>query len=332
MKLIYGIGKVKKNFKNAVLTIGVFDGVHRGHQALIKKAVEKAREINAQAVVMTFDPHPVHILRPETEKPLISSLSYRLRLIEKLGAVVCIVVHFTKRFSQLSPQKFIKRYLVDKIQLKEIFVGDDFRFGQNRSGTLEYFQEAGTKYGFVINALHPVGVTGSCQKKIGSTLIRQLIFEGKLSQAKKFLGRNVAVMGKVVKGDGRGKILGFPTANIYPQQEITPPIGVYAAYVTIIGKSGEHSWTRIETKGINSGSGEGSFFAMVNIGRRPSFKKLNKSINIEAHIFNFDKDIYGKEIIVEFVKKIRNEKNFISQEKLINQLRKDKISVLHHLK
>jgi len=306
MKNIYGIGKVNRNFKNAVLAIGVFDGVHRGHQVLINQAIQRAKEIRGQAVVMTFDPHPVHILRPEVEQPLISSLDYRLRLIEQLGAAACIVVRFTKRFSHLSPQKFIKRYLIDKIQPKEIFVGDDFRFGQNRSGTLEYFQEAGSKYNFSVNILHAVGMRASDQKKIGSTLIRQLISEGKLSQAKKLLGRNAAVMGEVIKGDGRGKTLGFPTANISSPQEIFPPVGVYAAYVILEDKN---------------------YAAMVNVGFCPSFNLSKKQINIEAYILKFKKNIYGKKIIIEFVKKIRNEKEFPTQEKLINQLKKDENKV-----
>jgi len=316
MKVIYGIGKVKKKFKNAVLAIGVFDGVHRGHQVLIKKAVQRAKAINGHALVMTFAPHPVHVLHPGKELPFISSLSYRLKLIEQLGVAACIVVRFTKQFSRLSPQKFIKNYLVDKIQPKEVLVGDDFRFGQNRSGTLTYFQQAGEKYKFSVNVLHSIGVSLSrhcenIQSKIGSTMIRQLISEGKLYRAKKLLGRRVGIMGRVVRGDGRGKLLGYPTINILPHKEVIPPIGVYAARVHL---------------------GDNHYAAMVNIGRRPSFKGLNQKIIIEAHVFNFKKSIYGKEILIEFIKKIRSEKTFISQEKLIGQLKKDEIKVKNVLK
>ena len=300
MKVIYGIGKVKKVFKNAVLAIGVFDGLHVGHQKLIKAAVKKAKSLGGSAIVMTFSPHPVQVLKPKEYLPFVVSLPHRLKLIEQFDVVACVVVHFTKRFSQLAAQKFIKNYLVGRINPTEIFVGNDFRFGKDRSGTIEYFKEAGRKYGFKVNTVFPVKGGGS---KIGSSRIRRLITEGKLYAAKHFLGRNVSIMGKVARGDQRGKKLGFPTANIHPQNSVVPPIGVYAAYVVIDRKR---------------------FRGMANVGRRPSFKK-NNNINVEVHIFDFQKTLYGKEITVEFVKKIRNEKVFDLSEQLIAQLKRDEI-------
>lgn len=196
MKVIYGIGKVKKVFKNVVLAIGVFDGLHLGHQELIKRAIKRAKDIKGKVFVMTFSPHPVHVLHPNVHLPFIVSVPYRLKLIKNLGVAACVVVHFTKRFSHLSPQKFIKKYLVEHINPKEVFVGDDFRFGENRSGTLDFFREAGRKYGFNINAVHPV-VNGGVSK-ISSTTIRELITQGKLASAKKLLGRPVAIMGKEI--------------------------------------------------------------------------------------------------------------------------------------
>lgn len=299
MKVIYGIGKVKKVFHNAVLAIGVFDGLHIGHQKLIKEAVKKAKSLGAPAIVMTFSPHPVQVLKPDHYLPFVISLPHRLKLIERLDVVACVVVHFTKRFSQLAAQEFIKRYLIDRIHPKEIFVGNDFRFGRDRKGTLDYFKEAGCKYGFKVNTILPVRGGG---KKIGSSRIRRLITNGKLCAAKSYLGRNVSIMGKVIRGDRRGSGLGFPTANIHPHNAVVPPIGVYATYVVVDNK---------RLKG------------MANIGLRPTFKKGNSQINVEVHIFNFQKTIYGKEIIVEFIKKIRNEKVFALKEKLIAQLKRD---------
>ena len=300
MNVIYAIGKVKKKFKNAVLAIGVFDGVHRGHQALIQGAVRRARQLGGEPLVMTFWPHPVHVLHPELGLPYIISLHHRLKLIEELGAKARIVVHFTRRFARLSPEQFIQRYIIAHIAPKEIYVGNDFRFGQGREGTLEYFQQAGVKYGFKVRVVDAVKAG---KKKIGSSMIRQLIGEGKLAQAAKFLGRGVSVMGKVVHGDGRGKEFGFPTANIFIQNGVIPPLGVYAVRVRI---------------------GRKIFNGMTNIGRRPSFKK-NDRVHLETHVFNFHSSLYNKEIIVEFVQKIREEKKFNSRERFIAQLRDDRV-------
>jgi riboflavin kinase/FMN adenylyltransferase len=292
-------GRGKKNFKNAVLAIGVFDGVHLGHQALIKAAIRRARIIHGDPVVMTFMPHPVSVLRPEIRLAYINSLPYRIRLIQELGAG-CIVVPFTKQFSRLTPQKFIERCLVKYVQPKEIFVGDDFRFGRNRGGTLNGFQAAGQNHGFKVNV---VSVVKGGRKKIGSSAIRRLIIQGKLRAASKLLGRNFAIMGRVVKGDGRGKRLGFPTANIHIGRELVPPLGVYAVKVRV---------------------GARIFHGMANVGRRPSFCGPYGDVNVEAHLFGFKGTLYRKEIIVEFIKKIRNEKTFASPDQLTARLQNDK--------
>jgi riboflavin kinase/FMN adenylyltransferase len=290
------------------LAIGVFDGLHVGHQKLIKAAVKRAKVLGGQVIVMTFFPHPVQVLKPDRYLPFVVSLSYRLKLIECLGAVMCIVVHFTKRFSRLSPRQFVKRYLVDHIRPKEIFVGNDFRFGKDRKGTVEFFKEAGNKYGFHVHFVNPVN---SGNKKVGSSHIRKLITEGQLNAAKHYLGRHVSVMGKVRRGSRRGKALGFPTANINPKNVVIPPIGVYAVHVLI---------------------GEKKYNGMANVGRRPSFNRNGDNINVEAHIFDFQKELYDSEIIIQFVKKIRNEQVFSSKEQLIAQLRRDQIKTKSILK
>ena len=303
MKVIYGIGKVKGAFKGCVLAIGVFDGLHIGHQKLIKAAVRKAKALGVMPIVMTFFPHPVQVLYPKKYLPFVVSLPHRIKLVERLDVRGCIIVHFTKRFSQLTPRQFIKRYLVDQISPKEVFVGDDFRFGKNRDGTLDFFKTAGRTHGFKVNTILPVKGGG---KKIGSSRIRNLITTGKLKLAKRFLGRNVSVMGKVVRGDGRGRGLGFPTANIYPANEVIPPIGVYAVRVAI---------------------GKKNYYGMANVGRRPSFKRKQECINVEVHIFDFQKTLYGKEIIIEFIKKIRNERVFVLPEKMTAQLKRDELKI-----
>ncbi|MBN1870724.1 MAG: bifunctional riboflavin kinase/FAD synthetase [Candidatus Omnitrophica bacterium] len=302
MKVIYDVGKIDRTLTNAVLAIGVFDGLHLGHQKLIKAAVKKAKKMRVPAVVMTFFPHPVQVLHPNCYLPFIVSLSHRLRLIKQLGVKACLVIPFTKKISQLTAGQFVKKYLIRLFCPQEVYVGADFCFGKNRQGTVSYLMNAGQKYGFKVNAVAPVKAGN---RKIGSSSIRHLIMRGRLNEASRLLGRNVSLMGKVVKGEGRGKSLGFPTANIFPENEMILPVGVYAV--------------RVKT-------GHRMYKGMANVGRRPSFKKNKNHINIEIHIFEFKKSLYGKEISVEFIKKIRNEKFFKSPQELTDQLARDTVT------
>lgn len=305
MKAIFGISKIKPSRNKNVLAIGIFDGVHVGHRALLRQAVMRARALGIGAAVLTFHPHPVHVLHPKHYQPLISSLDYRLQLLEQLGIDQTIVVRFTKKFAALSAEQFIKKYLVKKICPVEIFVGDDFRFGENRGGTIDYFVCAGQQFGFKVNGIQTVKTSA---EKVGSTAIRQLIAGGHLSKAEKLLARKVSILGRVVKGDGRGKRLGFPTANIELDGEVLlPPSGVYAAYVTYKKKK---------------------YSSMVNIGHCPTFASTKKTLCCEAHIFGFTGNLYNQNILIEFVKKIRNEKLFASSEMLIQQLSQDKKAAL----
>ncbi|MCK5579793.1 MAG: bifunctional riboflavin kinase/FAD synthetase [Candidatus Omnitrophica bacterium] len=299
MQTIFGISKIKKKYPNPVIALGVFDGLHLGHRQLIGSVVAHAKAIDGTVMVMTFDPHPVHVLRPEKKMPLIVSLPYRLKLLEQLGVDVCIVVRFTKRFAKMTPEKFIKNDLVGMIHPGEVVVGDDFRFGCNRSGTLDYFQKAAQIYGFNILAIQANVREG--HKVVSSARIRECIAQGKLYQAAKLLDRPVSVFGKVVRGDGRGKGLGFPTVNINPTIEIVPPLGVYFSYVCFDGRK---------------------YPAVANVGRRPSVRK-SEDVNVEAHILNFRKNVYGREIVIEFIKKIRPERKFASEEALARQIQLD---------
>ena len=280
--------------------MGVFDGVHIGHQKLIQKTVARAKKIQGQSVIVTFAPHPVQVLQPQKYLPYIIPLTYRLELFRQLGVDGCVVIHFTKRFAGLRAEDFVKRYLVDTLSVQDIFVGNEFRFGQGREGSIDFLKAAGQKYQFQATGIFPLKRQ---QLKIGSSGIRTLIAEGQLAKARRYLGRYVSLTGKVQRGDGRGKRLGFATANVIIQDEVMPPFGVYAVYVHI--KNQRYS-------------------GMANIGTRPSFKKKAKA-NVEVHIFDFAKTIYDQEIRIEFVKKIRNEKVFPSKTVFIQQLKQDEV-------
>lgn len=301
MRTYYGVGQLNHKLRRPILAIGIFDGVHLGHQYIIKKIVKKAKSINGTSVILTFYPHPYHILRPREYLPLLISLEHRLKLIADLGIDVCIVQEFTEKFSQTNKVAFIKNILFKKIEPLEIFVGKDFTFGKKRSGNVNFLEGLSNKYGYKTEEISPVVIAG---KRISSTFIRRLIRQGKLNLASKFLGRPVSIFGKIVKGSARGRMLGFPTANIDYNHEILPPTGVYAVKLNLVKEE---------------------FFGVANIGFRPSFKRTDKQKKViaEVHIFDFSKNIYGKFAEMEFIKRIRLEKRFKDKSNLICQIEKD---------
>ncbi len=303
MKIFTKPSELKKKFKKPVVAIGVFDGIHLGHAALIRKVVTRAQEIKGTPAVVTFFPHPVQVLNKKVDISLLVSLNHRLHLIASLGVKVCFVLNFTKKFSQLDPSEFVKKYLVDTISPAEVFVGKNFHFGYNRLGDGNFLKKIGNDFNFKTTV---VGAVRYKDLIVSSSLLRKLIAQGKLEQAEKLLGRKVSILGIVVRGDCRGKRIGTPTANINPGREILPPLGVYLSRVFLDGRI---------------------FHAISNIGKRPSFKKDNQ-INLEVHIFNFEENIYKKQIEIQFLKKIRNEKKFYSAKKLILQIEKDKKKAL----
>lgn len=307
MKVIVLKRPRKFYFKRPVVVLGVFDGVHRGHQQLIRRAVVAAKRVRGTVVVFTFWPHPEHVLRPHIPLPLLVSLPHRLKLISQLGVDVCFVLPFTKKFSRLHPENFARKYLVDMVAPHRVVIGHDFRFGQDREGGLETFRQISRRYGFSIEALH--AVKGN-KRIISSTLIRSLISSGELRKASVLLGRAVSVMGTVKRGDGRGKELGFPTANIDHADELLPPQGVYAVRVLL---------------------GKRTLRGMANVGLRPSFVLRARQLTLEVHILNFRQNIYGKSVVVQFVKKIRDERTFSSSDAFIAQLFRDRQAALRIL-
>lgn len=300
MEIFRGLSQVTKRYPRPVAAIGVFDGLHKGHQKLIRKTLQRAKAVGGTPMVVTFYPHPVNVLRPDIRVPLIVSIGHRLELIRRFGIRVCVVVRFTKAFSNISPQDFVKRYLVRGLGVCEVVVGDDFRFGRDRSGTITTFEQAGREYGFKV---HAIAAHKKDRQPVSSTRIRVLISRGKFREAQKMLGRPVSVMGKVVRGDKRGQSLGYPTANIFVDSKelAVPPTGVYAVRALIDGQA---------------------FDGVANIGVRPSFKSSSKEV-IEVHLFDFAGNLYGKDIIVQFFKRLRDERKFASKEGLVIQIDKD---------
>ncbi|MCX5712895.1 MAG: bifunctional riboflavin kinase/FAD synthetase [Candidatus Omnitrophica bacterium] len=293
MKVIRGIAGVRK-FKNPVVALGVFDGVHLAHQHILKSTANIARRIHGTAIVVTFWPHP-------QKQESLYSLKHRLFLISRLGIDACIVINFSSEFASLSAEDFIKKILVQKISARYICVGDNFRFGRYAQGTVGLLKKFSKIYNYRLKVFDVIKIKSV---PVSSTLIRRLILRGELRKAGRLLKKPVTVLGTVIKGDMLARGFGFPTANINPHHEILPPNGIYAVRVNSEGKN---------YKGI------------CYIGRRPTFLKKAQDTcrRVEVHIFNLKKDLYKKDLEIQFVSFIRKERRFDSKEDLIKQVKKD---------
>lgn len=286
---------------NTVLTVGTFDGVHAGHKVLINKVLDLAEKKDARSVIVTFDPHPRDIINPgEAGIKLLSSLDERSELLADLGVDEMVVIPFDRDFSLLTSEEFVRNIIWEKIGVSAFVIGYDHQFGRNREGTIETVQELGRQLGF---QTHVVSKQEVGDKTVSSTTIRRAIHEnGNMELAASLLDKYYILNGTVVHGDKRGKKIGYPTANIQPQnsQKVIPKKGVYAV------------WVRFE----------GTYYqGMMNIGERPTFE--GNSITLEVHILDFDQDIYGKDVQLQFVKRIREEQQFDGIDELKNQLKTD---------
>ena len=294
--------------KHSIVTVGTFDGVHKGHRVVIDKLHELKEKSGCRSVVLTFDPHPQLILKNRsTEIKLLSTTDEKLEIFQNLGVDVVYVLKFTKEFSSTSAEEFLKKYLVDGIGLEHLVLGFDHSFGKNREGNLETLKALTEKYDFDLYKVEEF----KGESRINSTSIRNLLKSGDLKKAREILGDDYSFEGTVVTGDRRGKTIGFPTANVKVSDEhkLIPRNGVYFVKVMVV---------------------EGEYFGMMNIGTRPTVSTGNE-IFIEVNIFNFDKNIYGKKIKVVFKEYIRDEKKFNSLDELVNQLNKDKEECKKHL-
>lgn len=298
MAVINDLKNLRHPLRNPVLTIGNFDGVHRGHLALFDMVKERARLIDGQSALMTFDPHPIKVIKPGNGPRLITLTRQKLELIEKANIDVVFCIPFTREFAAISANDFVQEILVRRIGVREIVVGYDYTFGHNREGGIQFLKKAGGELGFVVHVVQPVYVGDTL---VSSTSIRKLVQEGNLSEAGELLGRDYQICGTVVSGKNRGgRLLGFPTANIELIDELVPKLGVYAVHVIVDNQT---------------------YNGVTNIGFNPTFGK--GPFSIETHLLDFEGDLLGKKIRIKFIERLRDERPFGSIKDLSDQIGRD---------
>lgn len=288
--------------ERSVVTIGAYDGLHRGHIAVISSVVERAQQLGERSAVVTFDRHPASVVRPESAPLLITSLEQRIELLEQTGVDAVVVLEFNEAASTEEAEDFIRRVFVEGLSAKEIIVGEDFHFGRGRRGDVRLLSAVGEEHDFVVT---PLELRRSDSEEIfSSTAIRAALQRGDITTANTMLGRNVVISGQVVHGDERGRTIGFPTANVdIPEGFIVPADGVYAA--------------RCMTEAGHQ------FACAVNIGKRPTFYGSADRSLVECHLLDFSGDLYGQSLAVEFVERLRDEQRFEGLDALTAQLRTD---------
>lgn len=297
MELIRGLHNIGTHHHGCVLTIGKFDGVHLGHQAVLKSVLQKAEELNLPAVVMVFEPQPEELLSAERAPARLSLLKDKYIALRDIGVHRLLCVRFTREFSSISPQSFINDLLIKQLGVKFLVVGDDFRFGYKREGDFEMLREASETAGFDVVSTQSFKVH-DC--RISSTAVRSALNKGDFEAAREMLGGAYVIRGKVVHGEKNGRTIGYPTANVLMRRHKSPVAGVFAGLV------------RTET---------GTYNAVINVGNRPTLN--GQRMQLEAHLFDFDGDLYGQNVEVELLKKIRDEIKFPDFQVLKQQIKKD---------
>ena len=285
--------------QGAVITVGTFDGVHLGHRDLLSRVADRAAERTLSSLLVTFDPHPLEIVNPSAAPLLLTSISEKLEVIAETGLDYAVVVPFTRRLASLDPSAFVKRLLLDRYCVRELLIGHDHGFGRGRAGDIHMLRELGRRHGFAVEVVDAVAVDGV---PVSSSAIRRAVSYGDLDDAAKMLGRRYSFSGRVVRGNERGRLLGFPTLNIQltSARKLLPPAGVYAVLLQ---------------------SERGSFGGMMNLGPRPTFDDL--TLSLEVHLFDVSGNWYGTEVRVEFVTRLRDVLRFDSADALVAQLRAD---------
>jgi riboflavin kinase/FMN adenylyltransferase len=295
MKVINGFENLPSFSQQTVVALGNFDGVHLGHRRILEFVTREATRLDLVSMVLTFSPHPEKILGKRRIK-MIQTLEQRLEEIKTFGIQAVLVIPFDRKFSNLTPREFVKEIIIDLLRAEAVVVGDEFRFGRNRQGDIALFQKITSKFDIQVFSLSSVAKNG---RKVSSSLIRKFLQEGRMEAANSLLGRPYAIDGRVIKGKSQGKVIGFPTANIQTDNEITPP-GVFITKVKY--GSEDHP-------------------SLTNIGECPTFEKKEK--NIESYIIDFDRNLYRRKIRIYFFKKIREEMKFSTPQDLSRQIKRD---------
>ena len=303
MNIFHAAAEVKPNGKKVCLAIGFFDGVHLGHQQILRQAIADAHQHDSLPLVLTFDRHPNVVVAPDKAPPLIYSLPQKLRAIQSLGVENIFLIHFDQKFSVQTGEEFIRGLVRDLGKIHSICVGAEFVFGHKRGGNVALLKKLGAELDFLVHGLSAVSLDGQA---VSSTRIRETIRTGNLDDASQMLGRPYAISGKVVIGDKLGRQLGFPTANLDAAGLILPPNGVYAAVTRVTGRL---------------------YRVALNIGLRPTVAAGRPQLRVEAHLLEFAGDLYGQELEIEIGDKLRDEKNFASVDELRRQILLDVAAV-----
>ena len=299
MEILRSIPELERLRGSLFLAIGVFDGVHRGHQAVISTSADHAATSNGTPLVVTFDPHPEKVLRPQAAPHLLSATQHKIALIRALGVEHLLIITFNKQFAATEPEDFVQKLVIHSEPLREICVGHEWSFGKNRRGNLDLLKKLGAKFNFDVVGIPPVKINGAV---VSSTAIRQAIEKGDLAKAAEMLGREYTILGTVTRGDNLGKKIGFPTANLSAHSEQFPPNGVYVAEARIDGEL---------------------YRGVINLGIRPTVSSGKSERVLEIHLFDFNRDIYGHDVEVRFLKFLRSEKKFQDLDTLVQQIRQD---------
>ena len=305
MRVVRGSAELTAPFPRCVLTAGNFDGVHVGHQRIMETVTSRARAFGGTSLVYTFDPHPRRVLTPERAPKLLTTLDQKLELLAELGVDAVVVEPFDRAFAQLPAENFVRDVLHARMRPVEVYVGYDFHYGRDREGSMRTLTELGPHLGFAVTIIPEVKLG---ERDVNSTRVRELLADGDVRAAAELLGRPYRVRGAVARGDQRGRTIGFPTLNLAAENEVLPSVGVYACRVRFLdaGDPAPGAW----------------FGAVANVGRRPTVKP-NDPVAVEAHLFEFSAEAYGRRIEVGFEARLRGEERFPSLDALRAQIARD---------
>jgi riboflavin kinase/FMN adenylyltransferase len=304
LRVIAGSARVEGSLRRPVVTIGNFDGIHLGHQAILRTVVARARALSGDAVVYTFDPHPRKVLRPDSAPALLTTLEQRLELLEAAEVDAVVLEPFSAEFARTAPDAFVRECLHARLRPVEVYVGYDFHFGRDREGSMRLLTELGPRLGFAVTIIPEITVD---EGDVNSTRIRRLLADGDAELAGRMLGRAYSVRGVIVRGDARGRELGFPTANLAPENEVLPAAGVYTGRLRVLDADDPRAgaWLRVVT----------------NVGLRPTFQ--GETLRAEAHVIDWSGDLYGRRVEISFLRRLREEKRFDGVAALRAQIAED---------